>query len=131
MEFQRVTNTSHYKDLLVQRRRHLAQQINDLTEEVKPPQGNDMMPAQPADQVDLGTETADNNRIMATAQMEQRQLDAIDAALGRLELGNYGTCDDCGNPISERRLELVPETSMCMDCKRAAEEEAMARRKGP
>ncbi|MEQ1876830.1 MAG: TraR/DksA C4-type zinc finger protein [Bdellovibrionia bacterium] len=116
----------------MERRNRVAQQLIDLNEDVKPPSATDeMFPAQPADAVDLGQESADHERIYATAQMEQRQLEAIDAALGRIEHGNYGTCEECGSSISERRLELVPETTMCMECKRAAEVESAARRKGP
>ena len=35
-------------------------------------------------------------------------LDAIDAALKRIEDGTYGICTNCGKPIPEERLEAVP-----------------------
>jgi RNA polymerase-binding protein DksA len=46
---------------------------------------------------------------------------AIEWALVRLKMGNYGSCAACGNPISKARLEAVPWTDVCRDC---AEQEA-------
>lgn len=126
-----TTQLDHFRDLLVQRRRHLARQINEIAEDVQPQVTTELYPSAPADQLDLGAEISENTRLLGTAELEQRQLDQINAALERLERGAYGVCDGCGVEISERRLELVPETTMCMDCKKAAEQEAAARKKGP
>ena len=41
----------------------------------------------------------------------------LDAALHRIEDGSYGTCIDCGKPISRERLEEVPHTRHCVPCK--------------
>jgi RNA polymerase-binding protein DksA len=45
----------------------------------------------------------------------------IDAALGRIEEGSFGTCGTCGKPIAEERLEARPWASLCIDCQRKAE----------
>lgn len=45
----------------------------------------------------------------------ERQLRDVEAALGRLEDGTYGTCDVCGKPIPEERLEAIPWTTLCVD----------------
>ncbi len=63
----------------------------------------------------------------ATIAYERSQLDAlvrqgrttleeIDAALERVELGTYGTCERCGRPIGEGRLEERPTARTCIDC---------------
>ena len=44
---------------------------------------------------------------------ERAELDLIDRALTRNELGDYGTCEVCGRRISINRLEAVPWTSLC------------------
>ncbi len=49
----------------------------------------------------------------------RRQLEAIDAALGRLEAGSYGRCERCGHPIEEGRLEALPTAATCARCARA------------
>lgn len=45
----------------------------------------------------------------------RRELDDIERALVRMDEGTYGTCEVCGNPISEVRLEMLPATRYCID----------------
>ncbi len=45
----------------------------------------------------------------------------VEAALGRIEDGTYGTCVACGKPIDAERLEAVPYATLCIDDKRAQE----------
>jgi RNA polymerase-binding transcription factor len=45
----------------------------------------------------------------------------IDEALVRIEAGTYGTCERCGQPIPEERLDAVPYAVLCVPCKRAEE----------
>ena len=48
-------------------------------------------------------------------------LSAIDAALARIDEGTFGTCERCGKPITEERLEAMPYATKCIDCKRLEE----------
>ena len=45
----------------------------------------------------------------------------IEAALARIDDGTYGTCNRCGKPIPEERLEAVPYATLCVECKRLEE----------
>jgi RNA polymerase-binding transcription factor DksA len=40
----------------------------------------------------------------------------IEAALDRIANGSYGACVNCGEPIGEERLDILPATPMCSDC---------------
>lgn len=44
-------------------------------------------------------------------------LDKIQKALERIDEGTFGTCDECSEPISPKRLEARPETTLCIRCK--------------
>ena len=57
---------------------------------------------------------------MATAQDTRRRgrLKAIDAALRRLDDGDFGWCADCGTYIGTERLDLDPLLVRCVDCAR-------------
>lgn len=44
------------------------------------------------------------------------ELHQIDHALARLELGTYGTCEQCKAPIAKARLELLPFATNCVRC---------------
>src|SRR5918999_1723046 len=50
-----------------------------------------------------------------------RLLAEVEAALGRIEDGTYGSCVVCGRPIGEERLRAVPYATLCIDDKRARE----------
>ncbi len=39
-----------------------------------------------------------------------KQLIEVNAALDRIEKGTYGTCETCGKPIEEERLEANPSS---------------------
>lgn len=51
----------------------------------------------------------------------ERMLDEVQAALGRLDEGTYGTCTACGRRIPDARLQAVPWAALCLDDKRTQE----------
>jgi RNA polymerase-binding transcription factor DksA len=48
--------------------------------------------------------------------MEQRLVE-VEQALHKFEVGTYGLCDNCGQPIAPERLEVLPEANLCFSCK--------------
>jgi len=42
---------------------------------------------------------------------------AIEDALARITQDRFGVCETCGSPITKARLEAVPWTRLCRDCK--------------
>jgi DnaK suppressor protein len=52
---------------------------------------------------------------------EEDALDQVEAAIERIENGNYGKCDTCGVKIPKSRLEAIPYTAQCVRC--ASEQE--------
>ncbi len=56
------------------------------------------------------------------ARDRQRKLIAkIDSALGRIEDGSYGYCEDTGEPISLKRLEARPIATLSIEAQEAHE----------
>ncbi len=43
-------------------------------------------------------------------------LEHIKAALARMDAGQYGSCDECGNGIQRARLRAYPLASKCIEC---------------
>ena len=64
----------------------------------------------------------DAMQVQAMAQaVEARRrarLQSIEAALQRLESGDFGYCVECGDEISRKRLDIDPTTTRCIDCGR-------------
>jgi len=50
-------------------------------------------------------------------QTNSRLLGAIEEALERIKRGTFGACARCGRPIGRLRLQAVPWTRLCLDCK--------------
>src|SRR2546428_13790896 len=48
---------------------------------------------------------------------EKSFLDKINKALAKIEEGSFGTCEECGEEITIKRLEARPETTLCIRCK--------------
>ncbi|KAA5607433.1 TraR/DksA family transcriptional regulator [Roseospira marina] len=51
-----------------------------------------------------------------TERRRQVELKRIDAALERMEAGEYGACLHCGADIETRRLEFDPAAPLCVSC---------------
>lgn len=58
------------------------------------------------------------NQAMAVAQQNRRDIEAkgLHAALRRIDDGDFGYCEDCGDDIAVKRLELNPVTTRCVSC---------------
>ncbi len=69
---------------------------------------------------DFVDQASDDNEVhvnIRLLQTDAKLLRAIEAALSRLDEGNYGVCTMCGEEISTARLKAVPWTSVCIACK--------------
>jgi len=69
---------------------------------------------------DFVDQASDDNEIhvnLKLLQTDAKLLRAIEAAIERIDQGAYGVCTSCGEDISFARLNAVPWTSVCIDCK--------------
>lgn len=55
-------------------------------------------------------------QVGALQRLAEQQAVEADAALARLDAGTYGTCESCGRPIGEGRLEARPTARLCIAC---------------
>ena len=70
---------------------------------------------------ETATATLDREIDYTLEENSENVLSSIDGALARIEQGTYGTCVNCGKPISEERLAAIPWATTCIDCKRLEE----------
>jgi DnaK suppressor protein len=59
---------------------------------------------------------------IAQLRHECEELQDIDAALQRIDAGNYGTCLQCGVPIPFERMSVQPVAKACLACQKKAEQ---------
>ncbi len=60
---------------------------------------------------------ADRNFELRIRDRERKLIAKMQEAIRRIDDGAFGICDDCGGPISEKRLMARPVTTQCIDCK--------------
>ena len=70
---------------------------------------------------DSGTETFEMEKNVSLGEQVDDELQEIEAAFQRLERGTYGTCQACGRPIGDERLEAMPATRYCVEDQAKAE----------
>lgn len=77
-------------------------------------------------QADVGTETFNRERDLSILENVEAELADVEHAIRRLDEGTYGTCEACGKPIDDARLEAVPAARFCLEDQAVAEREARA-----
>ncbi len=70
-----------------------------------------------ADPTDRATLESESNFTLKIRDREKMLIGKIKGALERIENDTYGICDECGEDISEGRLEARPVTTLCIECK--------------
>ena len=74
-------------------------------------------------QADVATETFEREKDLSILDNIEGELADIEHALQRLDDGTYGTCEACGKPIGDERLEAMPAARFCVDDQAQAERE--------
>lgn len=74
------------------------------------------------DPTDRATQESDRSFELRIRDRERKLINKIKDALDRIETGDFGICEDCGEEIGEARLKVRPVTTQCINCKMEAEE---------
>ncbi len=64
---------------------------------------------------DSGDELFLRERDQAITDMQEDMLSDVDRALKAIEDGTYGICEVCGKEIEFERLDIIPETRLCIE----------------
>jgi len=73
------------------------------------------------DPADVGSANFERDAEMSLANNARGMLDQSKLALRHIELGTYGSCDNCGQPIGKGRLQAFPRATLCVKCKQREE----------
>lgn len=76
-----------------------------------------------ADPADRATMESDRTFTLRLRDRERKLIKKIQDALQRIEDGNFGICEECGEDISVARLKARPVTKLCINCKSRQEDE--------
>ena len=73
------------------------------------------------DPADVGSANFERDAEMSLANNAREMLEQSRLALRHIELGTYGSCDNCGQPIGKGRLQAFPRATLCVTCKQREE----------
>lgn len=113
-------NLTFYKNIILEKRKEIYQELNEgeLKESIQEGPGENSYAFHLAD---VGSDSNEREKSFMVASLQGGILAELDEALQRIESGNYGICVICEQPIHPKRLEAIPYTKLCLDCKATQE----------
>jgi DnaK suppressor protein len=102
---------TRFKQILLKEREQIVGEVKQIYESSKE-MGQDGIQ-------DIGDEAANiyNKQILLSLNENERmRLQEVDESLDRIGNGTYGICEECGGPISLKRLEVRPVAKYCVPC---------------
>lgn len=105
-----VTDSNIILSRLESERKRLSDELERLRTSVASTQGG---------QEEAAIENYELEKQLILKEQIEGSLAEIQRALRKLEEGTYGLCEKCGRRIDPARLEVIPQASLCVDCKAA------------
>ena len=93
----------------------LRRRLRELTERLKKAESELDQPMN-ADAEDRATEREGDEVLEGLGNAGRAEIRMIEAALDRIRDGTFGKCVECGEAISEERLDAVPYAARCRNC---------------
>jgi RNA polymerase-binding transcription factor DksA len=72
-------------------------------------------------EADVASDTFEREKDFSILEQVEAELGDVERALRRLDDGTYGSCEACGGPIGDERLEVNPAARFCVQHQSAAE----------
>jgi len=76
----------------------------------------DVTQAHSGDSAEQAQERENDEVVDAIGNETAQSIKIVQAALGRIADGSYGSCKKCGEDIGQARLEAMPEATRCVGC---------------
>ncbi len=119
MARKRKLDLDKYKQKLEKKRTEIADTIKRLEGESS---GRDRLSREVVQQDfegggDAALQAMARNQSAAMIGNLRDMLISIDEALQKIEDGTYGVCEVCGKNIPQKRLDALPEATMCTKCR--------------
>lgn len=117
-----VADLASLKSKLLARQSELSEVLNNYISDHEGRQTVDSF----IEVADIGEKSVDDflkELDISVITQEVKEIQAINAALRRMDKGEYGQCTSCGNEIAAARLEINPAAERCIDCQAKYEKE--------
>ncbi|MDX2033798.1 MAG: TraR/DksA family transcriptional regulator [Blastocatellia bacterium] len=104
-------------------REQLAARYGEIRERLLKIEGNIRRTDQPlnADFAEQAIDAENDQVLDALDNSIRAEMSQIENTLARIDRGEYGLCEICGDPIPLRRLEAMPQATRCVACEERRE----------
>jgi len=113
--------TEKIRVALSERRDELRTEYDQTMSEIAEAQRDRLTDSAGDDQADTGTKTFEREQEISLANNVRERITQVERALDRLDDGQYGWCERCGNAIPVERLAAFPSATLCVSCKQLEE----------
>lgn len=113
-------NLEYFKKLILKKREEVTKNLEYLKTvvlESTTKEGTGEHSAYSYHMADLGTDAMEREKAFLFASRDEKYIRQLDEALMRIDNGSFGICRTCDKEIAHERLEAVPTTMICFDCK--------------
>lgn len=101
-EYEEVRST------LIEMLEELDERLGKITHDVKEPLDRDFE--------EQATQQENDEVLDGLGNAARLEIQKVKQAIARIDKGEYGICQACGQPIGEERLKAIPFSSLCIDC---------------
>ncbi len=108
-----------YREKLLALRARLRGDVNQMADAAlnkSRSEANGDLSSMPIHMADIGSDNFEQEFTLSLMESEGGTLEQIEAALERIEDGEYGQCEECGVRIPKTRLNALPYATMCVKC---------------
>jgi RNA polymerase-binding transcription factor DksA len=103
-----VIDATSFRKRLETRHKELDERLQHIEHDLDKPMNQDIE--------DRATEREDDEVMESMGNAGLAEMQAIEAALQRLDAGTFGECVECSDMISEQRLDIMPTAVKCIKC---------------
>ena len=107
---------AQYRAILEEKRKELAEGFESARSATSqgPDEGD-------KDYIDYAVSSYTKEFLYSLSDLERGQLVQVESAMQAIDDGTYGTCEECGEEIEEKRLQAVPWATFCLACQELAD----------
>ncbi len=113
------TEAKPFKEMLLQLRARLRGDVMAMANAAlnkTRSEANGDLSSMPIHMADIGSDNFEQENTLSLMENEEDTLELVEAALERVEEGQYGVCQECSGQVSKLRLKAIPYTPFCIKC---------------
>lgn len=114
---QRRKEMAHFREILLRKQKELMQAYK-----ISKGDSQDSLDNGTEDYIDYAVNSYAREFLLSLTELDRKQLVMVEEALRRIDRGEYGHCQQCGEEINRKRLEVAPWARHCVRCQELEEQ---------